>query len=182
MSFLYHFRVVDQTSTRVRVRVWVTNPDVMAWGTKAVPKNVRNLLNTPFFVALLLREQCREDDALMKECDAAYEKSARAGGSNQSADPRAVFFGDAARKAIASLAVTDVANAPPPKHAWDIPKTKAAQTKREAYWRPWNEWDGVSDPPDSLPRFDLTIVFVDAKWMPSRWPDGVKGTTAYAMA
>lgn len=33
MSFLYHFRV----------RIWLTNPDGLKWGAKALPKNTKNL-------------------------------------------------------------------------------------------------------------------------------------------
>src|SRR5262249_36219433 len=63
VSFLYHFRVLERSGPTVRIRVWVTNPDVLAWGAKAVPKNTRNILNTQHFAAILLREQCTERDA-----------------------------------------------------------------------------------------------------------------------
>lgn len=176
MGFLYRFRVLEKDALSVRLRVWVTSPDVLAWGAKAVPKNVRNIQNTPHFAALLLYEQCRDGDALrvayrdwLKKCAPGKEPS--------EADPDFVLLRDVARRAIASLKVEAIANFPAPKSAWQTPATPAAQAKWQAYWR---EWDASADPPDHFARFELGITLADPKWMPSAWPEGLKGTTAYA--
>jgi len=189
VSFLYHFRVLERVGARIRVRVWITNPDTLAWGAKAVPKNKKNILNTPHFVAILLHEQRSEADALCVEHTERVRKSVRAkqrqidagrdpGG--EAGDPHRVFWDGLVRDKLASLEVDNIVGFPAPKHAWEVPKTPAAEAKYAAYWQAWNAWDGRSDPPDHLARFDLTIELNDAKWMPSQWPEGVKGTTAYA--
>jgi hypothetical protein len=59
MTMLYHFRVLERSDVQVRLRLWITNPDVLAWGAKAVPKNPRNSLNTPYFASVSRRPNTR---------------------------------------------------------------------------------------------------------------------------
>lgn len=190
MSFLYHFRVLEREGARVRLRCWITSPDVLAWGAKAVPKNPRNVLSTPHFVALLLRERCHDDDPVMLEYAEVVRKSDRAtqraierGKADPSSlgDPQLTLWTSfITHRKLASTKVEDVVNFPVPKAAWEDPANPKAAAKREAYWASYRAWDHASDPPENLARFDLTIELVDAQSMPSRWPAGVEGTTAYA--
>lgn len=188
MSFTYHFRVLALDGSEARLRIWITNPDVLAWGAKALPKNTKNVLNTPHFAALLLRQQCADEDAIMddyrehvRKNDRATQRAIDAGKGGTLGDPMGTtWMHMVALRKIASLKVENIVAFPAPKHAWETPKTPAAKAKYDAYWQAWSAWDGASDPPESLPHFDLTIVLSDAKWMPSAWPLGVKGTTAYA--
>lgn len=190
MSFLYHFRVLELGDRSVRVRVWVTNPDVLAWGAKAVPKNTRNILNTQHFAMILLREQCTEQDSWTIACAKAVEKSRErrqkaiaAGKTVQSGEDDELvassFFSSTGLSEIASLKVETITNFPAPKAAWD-PKTPAAKVQYESYWAAWRAWDGTSDPPENLARFDLAVELKTASSMPTGWPSGIKGTTAYA--
>ena len=188
MTFNYHFRVLEKEGAQVRLRIWITNPDVLAWGAKALPKNTRNLSNTPHFVALLLRQQCAQDDALMaayreqvRKNDRATQRAIDAGKGGTLGDPMGeTWMHMVALTKIASLKVENIVAFPAPKHAWDIPKTPAARAKYDAYWSSWLQTDALAEPPESLVHFDLTIVLKEAKWMPSQWPSGVKGTTAFA--
>jgi len=187
MSFLYHFRCVQIVDARVELRMWITSPDVLAWGARAVPKNTKSPLNTPHFAGILLREQCADGDALLIEhreqvrrSDRATQRAIDAGKGGQHGDPHSsIWLHMIALPKIASTRVERIVGFPAPKHAWSVGTTEKARASYADYWKAWHGWDGHSDP-SGLAQFDLSITLVDSKWMPTAWPTGVKGTTAFA--